>query len=96
MGNSIPTGPGTRDIIIPNIQSALQSYLGEDLFTITLIAVSEDEFSLTDYTPGQMRLLTNRATVMPDLAGTNLVYNSGIPSIYARLFKCTENGTRQQ
>ena len=93
MGNCISTGPTTRDEVLTNIRSALQSYLGEGLFTITLIPVSKDEFSLTDSAPGQMRLLNNRAAVMPELTGTNLVYNSGIPPIYARLFKCTENGT---
>ena len=91
-------GPETRDAVIANIKSALQAYLGTNT-TITLIAVSDDEYSegrdLTqDYNHGIMTVANNtNVRVTPDIAGTNLVYHNTSTYIYARLFLCTDTNS---
>ena len=93
MGNKsssrIPTGPRTRNRVLTNIQSALQSYLGDN-YTIMWIKVSNDE--LGDPERGQMAAVFTGNRVMPDLTATHLVYESTV-QIFSRLFLCTGNNS---
>ena len=93
MGNKsssrIQTGPRTRNRVLTNIQSALQSYLGDN-YTIMWIKVSNDE--LGDPERGQMAAVFTGNRVMPDLTATHLVYESTV-QIFSRLFLCTGNNS---
>ena len=96
MGNKfssiIPTCPITRNRVVANIQSALQSYLGDN-YTIILMKVSNDEFTLRNLERGQMAEISTGNTVMPDLTATRLVYESTVP-FFSRLFLCTNNNSK--
>ena len=66
-------------------------YLGDGA-TITLIKLSDDEFTQGD--PGQMTAANTGDRVIPDLTATNLVYiTESIAPIYSRVFVCVEKDT---
>ena len=80
----------SSDPVIAIIKSALQSYLGSD-YTITVIDVSNDRSSCRG---GYMDAPVTGDRVMPNQAGTSLMYNTASRNPFVvQLLMCTLNNS---